>query len=183
MHAMATQFPNSPAPTTEARFDAMMREHESLVRGAVYGVLGVVDELDDVAQQVWLKAWRHCDELFTVANPAGWLYRVARRTALDAIRSRQRKRSLWDRLKRRPMQTVADAADTAIQQEEHSRLVREAIETLSDKYRTIIILRVFELMSYKAIAETLSIPEATVEMRLFRARKQLRDKLRQRGVL
>ncbi len=180
---MATQFPNSPGPTAEARFDAMMREHESLVRGAVYGVLGAADELDDVAQQSWLKAWRHCDEFFTVANPAGWLYRVARRTALDAIRSRQRKRSLLDRLRRRPMQTAEDSAETTVHQQEHTALVHEAIETLSDKYRTIIILRVFESLSYKAIAKTLSIPEATVETRLLRARKQLRDKLRQRGVL
>ncbi len=161
----------------------MMREHESLVRGAVFGVLGAVDELDDVAQQSWLKAWRHRGELFRVENPAGWLYRVSRRTALDAIRSRQRKRSLWDRLVRRPMRVTAVAADEVVRQSEHSRLVHEAIETLPEKYRSIIILRVFEAMSYKAISETLTMPVATVETRLLRARKILRDKLRQRGVL
>ena len=183
MQAMTKQLSDPSGFAESARFDAMMHEHESLVRGAVFGVLGAVDELDDVAQQAWLKAWHHRGELFRVENSAGWLYRVARRTALDAIRSRQRKRSLWNRLIRQPMPMAAEAADETVRQSEQTKLVHDAIETLSEKYRTIIILRVFDTMSYKQIAETLGLPIATVETRLLRARKMLRDKLRQRGVL
>lgn len=77
----------------------LIDRHDRLVRGAIYAVLGHCDQMDDVAQKVWLTVWRKIDSLDDVRSWKSWLYRLARNAALDAGRKRQRRKGLWEKIK------------------------------------------------------------------------------------
>lgn len=159
----------------------LMQRHGRWVRGVVYAVLGQGHELDDVCQQVWLTVWRRADTLEDPNRWKHWLYRTARNAALDVGRRRKRQKTLWQRLvwgaggageeKAEP-----EAAENLVVQEEYRRALR-AIENLPAIYREPFVLRHLEGWTYRQIGETLGLPDDTVETRLVRARRMLREVL------
>src|SRR5690606_937842 len=70
----------------------LMERHDGWVRGVILAALGRVDEVDDVAQRVWMQVWREAHKLDDPARWRVWLYRVARNAATDAGRRHQRRR-------------------------------------------------------------------------------------------
>ena len=149
------------------------------VRGAVYAVLGDRASVDDVVQDVWITAWRRAGDLEDPRKWRSWLFRLARNQAIDYVRRRKNRNKLLGRfadlLSRRP-HASAPADASVVQDEEHQRILA-CIESLPEIYREAFVLRHLEDWSYRKIAETLELPEDTVETRLVRARRLLRDKL------
>ena len=70
-----------------------------------------------------------------------------------------------------------DGPERAPQRREEARLLWKAMDELSEKHKTILILREFDGLSYEEIAEVLDCSKGTVESRLFRARNCLREKM------
>lgn len=162
-----------------AAMSELMDRHERWVRGAVYSVLGNNDQVDDVVQKVWMRAWQRIDQLEDPRRWKHWVYRMARNAAIDAGRKTMRKRKLRQRLTE--MATDATAvqptpARRAALQEEHRRVL-QAIETMPAIYREPFVLRHVEQWTYREIAETLKLPVDTVGTRLVRARRLLADAL------
>lgn len=143
-------------------------------------------ECQDLAQDVFLKVFcklhtfQHESQFFT------WLYRIAVNAATDHLsRASYRRLRLveddaaldaraHDRLPRAdedesPLAPLLDA--------ELARVTRAIVDGLPEKYRTILILREYEDLSYTEIAEVLQIQLGTVESRLFRARQRFKDQL------
>lgn len=157
----------------------LMRRHGRWVRGIIFGANGRLDEVDDVAQRVWMQVWRQARNLDDPSRWRVWLYRIARNAATDAARQRQRQRSfignLVERVWSRP--TSARPADEQLAGEEQRRRMLEAIAALPDLYREPFVLRHLEDYSYQQIADVLGLPVDTVETRLVRARRLLRQRL------
>jgi len=159
--------------------EALMACHGAWVRGAVYSVLGSSSDVDDVLQQVWLRLWERREQLGGVSNWRNWLYTLARNAAIDSGRAATRRRGLWRRLKMlwSPDRATARGADEDLIVDERRRKTLRAIEALDEKYRIVLVLRVWREMSYREIARTLDITPQAVETRLVRARRMLREKL------
>ena len=133
------------------------------------GILGSPDEAEDVAQDVFIKAWNHLPNYNPRGSFAGWLYRITINTALDVLRKRRHDVSL-DTLQN--SSTKEEPEDLLLRKDERRR-VREAIAALPPAARTALILREYEQLSYKEIAEILQIPLGTVMSRLNYARQLL----------
>ena len=157
----------------------LVQRHERWVRSVVYGVLGRSEELDDVVQQVWLNVWRRADSLQSPQYWKTWLYRLARNTAIDAGRKVTRRRGLWKRFTEdRTHETEHDRPiESDLVLEEKHKAVLEAIDNPPAIYREPFIMRHMEDWSYKQISEAMSLPINTVEIRLVRARRKLREML------
>ena len=153
--------------------------HGQWVRGAVYSVLGASDDVDDVMQQVWLRLWQRREQLTEITNWRSWLYTMARNAAVDAGRATTRRRGLWQRVKTAwsPGHLVSRAADADLLAAEQRVLAMRAIDALEEKYRLVLVLRVWNHMSYREIAHIAGITPQAVETRLVRARRMLREKL------
>ncbi len=153
--------------------------HGQWVRGAVYSVLGASADVDDVMQQVWLRLWQRREQLAEITNWRSWLYTMARHAAIDAGRAATRRHALWQRVKRAwsPSRSVGEAADADLLADEQRAAALRAIEALDEKYRLVLVLRVWNQMSYSDIAQTVGITPQAVETRLVRARRMLREKL------
>ncbi len=167
-------------------FGELVRRHDQWVRGVIYGVLGDHDRVDDAASEAWAAAWRRIGELRDITRWRPWLYRIARNAAIDAGRdlTRRRRREPQRELDMVTMDTVSAermgdrTPDGAVSGSEQHGEVLSAIEELPALYREPFVLRHLNGWSYAEISDAMRIPVDTVETRLVRARRKLRDSLK-----
>lgn len=138
------------------------------------------DHVDDVAQDVFLRAYQSLDTLADRSAFAGWLFAIARSRALDWLRGR-------GRALRRAGEATAEPADpspgpegTAVAREDAAR-VRRAIDDLPEVFRTTLRMKHQEHLSCREIAEITGVGIGTVTKRLSRAYAMLRDRLEERA--
>jgi RNA polymerase sigma-70 factor, ECF subfamily len=157
----------------------LMQRHGPWVRGVIYGVLGRADEIDDVAQKVWTHVWRNARNLDDVSRWRVWLYRIAHNAATDAGRNKNRRRRLLQGLLRRQQDSPpqSNPADQPVVASERHQLMLQAINALPPLYREPFVLKHLQDWSYAQIGEALGLPVDTVETRLVRARRLLREQL------
>lgn len=159
-------------------FRELLRRQDRWVRGVVYAILGEPERVDDVTQQVWTTVWEQARELRDVRLWKPWLYRLARNAALDAGRESTRRKALNERLFRRAKDEPSVAPpDEHLAASEDERQMLSAIRALPAMYREPFVLRHLEGWNYRQIAELLELPIDTVETRLVRARRMLREAL------
>ena len=136
-------------------------------------------ECEDLAQDVFLKVFRklhtfkHDSQFFT------WLYRITVNAATDHLsRAGTRKLRLVEDTAVFERGDQKDSSPTAsLEAEELAQITRAIVDQLPEKFRTILVLREFEGLSYTEIADVLEIQLGTVESRLFRARQRFKDAL------
>lgn len=163
-----------------AAADRLVRLHDGWVRSVLFGVVGRADAIDDLAQQVWTQAWARLDTLADPQRLKPWLYAIARHAAIDAGISSKRRSSRTqgsDALEGLPTRAAeADPQQRVLRSELHEKLMR-AIQSLPALYREPFALRHLEDWTYAQIGELLGLPVDTVETRLVRARRLLRESL------
>ncbi len=160
----------------------LMQRHGRWVRGVIFGATGRLDEVDDIAQRVWMRVWRDARNLADPDRWRAWLYRIARNAATDAGRSRQRGQGLVEKVTSGwlPRTTDSPPPDALLIADEQQRLMLGAIAALPPLYREPFVLRHLEDWNYQQIGQALGLPVATVETRLVRARRLLRETLANR---
>jgi RNA polymerase sigma factor (sigma-70 family) len=136
----------------------------------------------DVVQDAYLKAFRYF-ESFHGDSGRAWLLRIVRNVCYDALRVRDSQRNIVSL----DEETAAEVPDSkpgpnvlAIQNSTKLR-IREALEALPLEFKTVIILREFDGLSYKEISDIAGVPVGTVMSRLSRARRQLGALLQEQG--
>lgn len=140
--------------------------------------LGSHDEAMDASQEAFLKAYKHFSSYDRNRNFYTWYYKILKNLCLNLIR---------DKKKLQPLDFIEykeeDAEGDAEMQYEKTELrekVQEALFEMEPEDREIVVLREFEQLSYKEIAEKLEIPEGTVMSRLYYARKKIGAKLKEK---
>ena len=139
------------------------------------------NEAEDLAQEVFVKVFRKLHTFQQDSSFYTWVYRIAVNTSTDHL-SRHKRRRLHlvedtgtldngDRIE------GADGAAEPLLEKEMREVTREVLQGLPEKYRTILVLREYEDLSYTAISEVLGCSIGTVESRLFRARKRFKEAL------
>jgi RNA polymerase sigma-70 factor (ECF subfamily) len=150
-------------------FGQLVGRYQNSVYRVVRGVLADAAECDDVAQEVFLKAYASLGKFRGESGFFTWLYRIAVNEALRA--RRRRSYSNADAL---PEVEAPPAPEPVDEDAPTLRTLEKLLRKLSDEFRSIVVLRDIEGLSYLEIAETLEVPIGTVESRLFRARQELR---------
>ncbi len=150
--------------------------YQGRIFALIYGIVRDSHEVEDIAQEVFLKVFTRIAAFDGRSSLYTWLYRVAANAAKDHLKRRSRRPAL-------PLEDEAAIRDEgegpagSAEKEERRRLVREAIAALPTRYRTILVLRELEGLAYSEIAAVLEISEGTVESRLHRARARLKRSL------
>lgn len=155
-------------------FNELMEAHEDRVFAICLRMLRDREAALDVTQDTFLTVFRKVDRYKATAAFSTWLYRVTVNTCYDYLRKQKRKQA--DRLPE-----THDIADPASQDEFESIDVRPQIEAaladLSPEFKAAIVLVDLEGMSIEQASDTLEVPIGTIKSRLFRARKQLSQRL------
>ena len=161
--------------TKEAREDALVRLMETYgdrVKRLCCVYLRELGAAEDAAQDTFIKAYEHIDELMdgSVRAEKAWLMRIAVNTCKDVLRSSWLRRI--DR--RRPIEELPLCASSG---HEESLAIMQAISSLPPKLREIVLLHYYEDMSLKLCAQALGISAATATRRLQQAQERLRREL------
>ena len=167
--------------------DELMRRHGAWVRCVVYAVLGDSERVEDACQQTWAGVWEQIGRLRDPARWKAWVYRLARNAAIDVGREQTRARKTVQELAEAALGGRASGGaagpvppDQVLSDKERKQALRRAIRSLPAIYREPFVLRHVEGWSYRQIAEAMEMPIDTVETRLVRARRLLREALRGR---
>jgi RNA polymerase sigma-70 factor (ECF subfamily) len=155
-------------------FDELMEAHEQRVFSICYRMLQNREAALDATQDTFLTVFRKADRYQAHAAFSTWLYRVAVNTCYDHLRRQKRRHA-------DPLPETHDLPDTGSGDLFDAIDVRSEIEqalaTLSPEFRAAVVLVDLQGMSLEQAADTLDVPTGTVKSRLFRARRQLSEKL------
>lgn len=162
-------------------FVLLMRRYNQRVFRACRAVLRDDAEAEDAAQEAWVLAWRHLDQVEDPDRIGAWLTRIAVREALARAHKAGRTTLLdgdEDVASEDAMRPVTSRSpERAASDRELGRLVERAIDDLPEPFRTVFVLRLVEEMSVAETADCLDIPEDTVKTRLHRARARVAEQL------
>lgn len=147
------------------------------VFGYVHAILADRAEAEDVVQEVFLRAIARSRWWFGLRNPAGYLYRTARNEAL----SRLRKRSVRTRAAAELIYSSELLApmETSLAAEEEAARVNSALLTLPVEQREVIVLKVYQNMTFKEIARVTGASQNTAASRYRYALAKLKEILEQ----
>ena len=154
-------------------FDEIVKRYQRRVYATAVRIVRRHDVADDVVQEAFLRAHQALGR-FDLARPFGpWICRIAANLAVNHVRSPQaREEALPEAHAETPVHGGSPLVGV-LETEARTELAR-ALEGLSADQRAVFVLRVFEELSYKEIAEALEISIGTVMSRLSRARERLR---------
>jgi RNA polymerase sigma-70 factor, ECF subfamily len=171
----------------EAAFEDLVRRHQQRVFALVNGILRRPDDVEDVAQQVFLKAYLGIRRFDQRAAFSTWLYKIAVNECWDYLRKK----------KVRPLVYEADLSEEQVSRldgivsadrppegpndrAEARELLERMLDTLPDQDRQLLLLKEVEGFSVQELAEILKLNVNTVKVRLFRARGRIMDVYRRR---
>lgn len=168
-----------------AAFELIMRRHNRLLFRTARSILRNDADAEDALQEAYLSAWRALGGFRSDARLSTWLVRIVVNEALGRLRRREAQVI--------PLDSAMASTDPEIQHCMHDdedrqpdraamraeirRLMEARIDMLPDAFRSVFMLRGVEELSVEEVAQALSIPEATVRTRFFRARGLLREGL------
>jgi RNA polymerase sigma-70 factor, ECF subfamily len=171
---------------SDEAYDYLLSAYRNPVYRLVAHILGNEYDAADVLQNVFVKVVRGIAQFHGQSSLKTWMYRIAVREALNYRRGWFRRHvheafSL-DEDSTEPMVALAERAGLSdpyetLEQAERKQLVKAALDALPVLYRTVLILREIEELSYEEIAQVLGIADGTVKSRLMRGRELLRRKL------
>jgi len=161
-------------------FDLLVLKYQHKIMSLISRYINDATEVQDVAQEAFIKAYRALKNFRGDSQFYTWLYRIAVNTAKNYLVSQGRRPpqqdiDVDDAEQFNPSASLKDVAspDRLLARDELKSVVFEAMESLPDELRTAINLRELEGMSYEEISEVMDCPIGTVRSRIFRAREAI----------
>lgn len=157
--------------------------YQARVFGFVKRMVATSEEAEDISQEVFIRAFQSINRFDSRANIKTWIFRIAHNLCIDHARKNKRsvqKVSTGVDAEAAEEFEVADESwspEKLMIQTQMFELVEEAIASMSEKLRAVLLLHDREDLAYDEIAVMLEIPEGTVKSRLFLARNFLQSKL------
>jgi RNA polymerase sigma-70 factor, ECF subfamily len=167
-----------------------MRAYQDMVFTTSARLVSDDRQAEDIAQEVFLKAFENFEQLRTSPSAGGWLKTVARNLSLNHIYRYRRRWRMFSELRREDSEEDEPEVEFALPDDvlagvdagvRHG-LVEEALHRLPERQRLPLVLYHFEELSYEEIAGQLGVSLAKVKTDIFRARAALAKLLEQRGV-
>ncbi len=153
---------------TEA-FAELVRKYQQIVFNISYRFMRDTNLAEDMAQESFLKAFKHIKGFRGDCAFSTWLYRVTCSVCLTELNKRKKRAEV----ELQP-NTPVGSIETKVSEYEIAEKIRKCVTYLSDRYATVLTLYYLNGIPYEEIAEIMDIPVGTLKTWMFRARKQLR---------
>jgi len=168
---------------SDAAFDWLVTYYHAGVYNLVYGILSDAADAADVTQEVFLRAFRGIHGFRQGSSLKTWLYRISVRQALNhrrwCWRHHRQQVSIDAEVEgKNPALDLKDLEATPLEQVEAAEMqsvVRRALAQVPEVFRSAVILRDLEGLSYEEVAEVLEVSVGTVKSRILRGRRDLRE--------
>jgi RNA polymerase sigma-70 factor (ECF subfamily) len=166
-----------------AAFGPLVQRYQDRLYNTVYRMVGSAEDARDLVQDVFVKAYENLATFQGTSSLYTWLFRIAVNASLSHRRKRRTVRVVrtgegedGDGSDGWPDRDLQDPAGRLLAAETEAA-VQQALDSLDEEHRTVVVLRDVQHCDYREMAEILGVPAGTVKSRLHRARLLLRDKL------
>ncbi len=170
---------------SQKAYTRLVEQHRTAIFHIVKKIVHNDDVAHDLVQETFMKAFSSLAMYRSEYRFATWLYKIAANSSIDFLRKRRIQALSLDR----PLETKDGTVEFEVpdysfhpgrdlERKEQRFSIEEAINSLPEKYREVIVYRHKDDKSYDEIADLLDIPVGTVKARIFRARELLKKKLR-----
>ena len=150
-------------------YEAIVNQFAPMVFRLISRFFRTREDVEDLAQDVFLKLFARVDQIRPDENFPGWLARVTVNTCYDELRKKRRRKVALETYG--PM--IATETPGISPEPDKFGKIRRALEALDPKFKVPLVLKEVEEMSVEEIAQTMGITQTNVKVRLFRARKKL----------
>jgi RNA polymerase sigma factor (sigma-70 family) len=172
----------------QSAYDKLMKKYYQLIYNLIYRMIFKKEDVEDLTQEAFIKAFNSLDKFDRQFAFSTWLFKIATNNCIDYLRKKKLSTFSIDK----DIESDEDEfkfeipdhetkPDREIMESQRKELIDQAIESLPEKYRKVIILRHKHDMDYEEIAKELNLPLGTVKAHIFRGRellnKFLKDKI------
>lgn len=160
-------------------FEAIVRKYQSLVCAITFSAVGQVEKSEELAQQVFVNAWKGLAQLQDFDKFKAWLVGITRNVIRDWFR--KQKRDIV--AKAAPIDEISETVDSSSEpseiviSKEQETIVQQSLEQIPEMYREPMVLFYRQQQSTRQVAEALELSEDTVRTRLMRGRKMLKEQV------
>jgi RNA polymerase sigma-70 factor, ECF subfamily len=172
----------------KAAFEELVRRHQSRVFAVAGGILRNREDVEDISQQVFLKAYFSLKRFDQRAAFSTWLYKITVNECWDLLRKRKVRPLVFEaefsEEQARQYDGMEEKADGVPDVSERMALrqeVEELMECLEERDRMMLVMKEVQGFSVEEIAEILDINGNTVKVRLFRARQRITERVKRRN--
>lgn len=171
-------------------FNEIYEQNADMVLNLAFRMCGREDIARDLTQDVFIKVYQKIGTFQEQSKISTWIYRIAMNHIINYLK-REKRISFFDFMEKDATKAISEGPvltyweqnlptqpDDSLQDHEKEIIVRNALDSLSAKYRVPFMLFRYEEMSYQEIADHLDITLSAVETRIHRAKKKLADKLK-----
>ena len=168
----------------ESAFEELVRRYQRQVANIIYLTMGDRADIEDLSQEAFLRVYKSLNRFEFDSSFYSWLYRIVVNLCIDEFRRRKIRRTLSldffseDRLEKEQKSADLNTGLDEVLGNEKKNVVRQALDKLSPDHKTALILREYSDLSYADIADVLKITPQAVKSRIFRARAELRELLK-----
>lgn len=163
-----------------ALYQQAVDQHRQRIYSFAHYSLRAREDAEDVTQEVFIKLWQNWQKI-DHSKLGGWLMRVTRNAVVDHVRKRRSQQENLDQYEDVEDQVGAVNEELKLDQDLFRQQLQLAIKSLEDPFRSIVIMRDIQDMSYEEIQRSLDMSPSQVKVYLHRGRRKLREnaKLRQ----
>ncbi len=169
-------------------FDVLVLKYQQRIASVVSRYLRDQDEVADVTQEAFIRAYRALANFRGDAQFYTWLYRIAINTAKNHLVAKSRRPPNTDKdindgefSENSVVLEAEDQPEALLARDQLQAVILAAVDDLQEDLRTALMLREFDGLSYEEIAEIMACPVGTVRSRIFRARETIEKKMDQMG--
>jgi RNA polymerase sigma-70 factor (ECF subfamily) len=167
----------------ENAYIELVNRYKDKLINFIFNYLGDLESSEDVVQETMIKLYQKKHYYKEIAKFSTWLYTIAKNLANTELRKRkQRKTTLLSQFSKDDKTYELPSNDPEpgqeIQTDIVNKIIRNAVDQLSEKFKIVIVLRDIQGLSYEDISEIINVPIGTVKSRINRARLQLQVELK-----
>ncbi len=163
-------------------FSQLVEKYQDRLCRSLYRITGSTHDSSEIAQEAFVLAYQKLDTFKGNSAFYSWLYRIAFNTAISKKRKKRHSTASLDNIRESSGEEPVDhhpdnAPEHQMELAEKQKLVQQALDSLAEEFRYVIVLKEIDGLKYDEIAEIIGCPVGTVRSRIHRARSELRIKL------
>lgn len=169
----------------QAAFEKLMNKYYQHIYNLIFKMIFRKEDVEDLTQEAFIKAFNSLENFDRQFAFSTWLYKIATNNCIDYLRKKKLSTFSIDKeIQSEDSDFKFEIPDTEyipdnkIIEEQRKKIIDEAIESLPEKYKRVIVLRHKKEMEYEEIAEKLELPLGTVKAHIFRGRELLNKYLK-----
>ncbi len=167
------------AQGNENAFEQLVKKYQHSVFNTIYRSIENYDDVEDVAQEVFIKVWRYAKSFKRKSKFSTWLYRIVVNQCLNYRRKHKQRLVSLDEMSEKEKIPESLIIEVDHEQRKKAEIVRNALNELPERQKITLVLSKYEGRTYTEIAEMMKVSVSSVESLIFRAKTSLKEKLLQ----